>query len=209
MPEKRRALWAAPVKQQQQPRILWKLLKAKSCLHNKHSVLVHPGKIPTQNPPAMFLWTKPPATRLNFTQLPKPLLPSSPALQLCFSNAKPRGPTSTWFQLIEHKILQPCSAPQMSQEGRGEALACWQGQKEGCHDPPWPSGWRKPWKHWLLACATPAASCQVCQPGHVSAAQHPHQALWHSQLQQSSPDGGPSFKSLNTKMPTLTGSPSL
>lgn len=64
MPGKRKALWAAPVKQQQQPKILWKLLKAKSCSH-KHSVLALPGKIPTQNPPAMFLWTKSPASRLN------------------------------------------------------------------------------------------------------------------------------------------------
>lgn len=55
-----------------------------------------------------------------------------------------------------------------------EALVCWQGQKEGCYDPLWPSGWRKLWKHPLLACATPAASCQVCQPGHISAVQHPY-----------------------------------
>lgn len=124
MPGKRKALWAAPVKRQQQPKILWKLLEAKSCLHNKHLLLVHPGKIPTQNPPAMFLWTKPPAIRLNFTQQPKPWLPS-------------------WFQFIEHKVFQPCSAPQMSQEGWGEALVCWQGQKEGCCYPPRPSGCRK------------------------------------------------------------------
>lgn len=109
---KRKALWAAPVKQQQQPKILWKLLKAKSCLHNKHSVLVHPGKIPTQNPPAMFLWIKPPATRVDFTQLPKPWLPSPAAP---FQQCKAARTTSTWFQFTEHKTSQPCSAPQMSQ----------------------------------------------------------------------------------------------